>query len=275
MTESEFTQSILDMQNPSNRAAKNYSELERIIIIRPEGTSHDIIEIAAYAAQHGDLKNFQRFKEILEKQKKANMLLSDAFKRIILFETAMYVGGAYAIDLKNEEISREMVPKMLKACYPLIDGEDYSAAYASIVEAHKKLNERKIWLEVCGRANSTYLLDLKQVLDFCAPDKYQRKINVGFAGRQIFFSIPETGRYQNEIETNPRFADFKEKWPHLMNPAIGFFYLKSPEDVTYVAQFLDKFARQHIILSHDKVRFSKERTLEEQFKIEKHHADIG
>ncbi len=262
---------VLDSLSSSRQVSRGAQKLERVIVIRPAGTTEDIIETVSYVARHGDLQGYDldKLNIIMDKKKEADRALSNAFKRVTLFEAAAYIGETFASELGGDDIAREIIPEILSAQTSLMGNIDCSRAYETITKAYGKLlDKRKSPLNVSGKVSGTYLFDLKQVLSLCSPERHQTVMNTGFAGRHIRFSIPEGGIYQAEVTSNPDFADFSKRWPHLLNPAIGRVVLESPETTDYANQFLDRFSRQYHTIEPAEVRFSNGRTLEEQFRIE-------
>jgi hypothetical protein len=267
-------QKVMDAINPANRSPTNAQKLERIIVIRPAGTTEDIIDTLAYISANGEFKPdfFARLNQINEKEKQAARSLSNAFKRICLFEAAAYIAGTYTTELGDTELARTTVPELLRAQTSLMNEVDCTTAYRTITDAYARLkDQRKTSLGVSGKTDGVYLFDLKQVLKLCDPSEHQARMNTRFAGRSIRFATYDFGGYtvyQDEVDSNPEFAQFKKRWSHLFNPAVGRIVLQSPATVDYAAEFLDKFARRHQTVDPAKVRFSNGRALAEQFRIE-------
>ena len=259
----------------------NPHEFEKVIVIKPSGTTGDMIELISHAKQYGNLHDrVESVKETLRKEREINKKLSDAFKRIVLFEAASYIGGELVASqgiLKG--FAETAMPKLLHAQTDLMSHQqDYSQPYNAILSLQtgdmgiSVISYRN--LQAVGRLQSTYILNLEQVINTCNPKSFLTHINVGFSGRHIRFSIPEGGIYQKEIESNPDFADFAKKWSHLFNPAIGYIKIKSPEDVGYAGRFLEDFFRNHILVDTEEVRVQNGRKLMEQFNIENRYAGI-
>ena len=153
---------VVDSINLGRQISEGARKLERVIVLRPAGTTNDIIGIVSYAKQHGDLKGYDvnRIEQVMEKERKANRVLSDAFKRITLFEAASYIEGTFASELGDDDVAREKVPEILRAQISLMDRSDYSEAYETITQAYRTLlGQRGSHLKVSGKVNGTYLFN--------------------------------------------------------------------------------------------------------------------
>src|SRR3989344_847292 len=201
----DIVKKIMDSQDPGNQTGSNLNEFEKAIVIRPTGTTEDIIELITHARQHGSLHDqVERVKETLRKERGANKKLSDAFKRIVLFEAASYIDGELVASqgiLKN--FAESAMPKLLHAQTDLMSHQqDYSQPYNAMLSLQEGIMGVSVIsyrnLQATGRLQSTYILNLEQVFNACNPESFLTHINVGFSGRHIRFSIPEAGIYQKE-----------------------------------------------------------------------------
>ncbi|MCK4808015.1 MAG: hypothetical protein KAS90_00170 [Candidatus Aenigmarchaeota archaeon] len=76
---------------------QKYGEL---VIVRPSGTTDDIIKTLSHVKSHGNLNEYdERLDLISDKEKKVMREISDLFKRIVLFEAATYIAGTYSEEL--------------------------------------------------------------------------------------------------------------------------------------------------------------------------------
>ena len=246
---------------------------EGLVIIRPPGTTDDIIETLSHVKSHGNLNDYvERLELISDKEKKVMREISDLFKRIVLFEAAAYISGTYSTELPDNVRTEILVPEILDA-QTLLSHEDfrsYLKSYVSIKNIYKYLVEERDALPVDGKVEGSYLTYLDDVLDLCHPEKLQEIMHVGFAGRSIDFIIyGQSTEYSNEIDSNPDFADFAKKWSHLFNPVVGYIEIASPETVDYAEAMMTRFKQNRIIMDEPDVRFKGGRGVCDQLKIAK------
>ncbi len=258
----DLTQLVMALQDPANSVADSTKALERVIVFQPSQAS-DIIPVVSHWKQFGTLKVYdgKEITEILNKQKQAIYDLSNAFKRIVLFELAGYIGAAYVKDLPDEPSTADVVVAINRAQISLMNDPDYSQAHNAIVQASDGL-KGKTYLPVNGRADSLYLVDVGQPLKLCEPHKNLEVMNIGFAGRQIKFSINEFGVHTQEMQRNTELAEFTRTYPSLFKPVSGYILFRSPETVDYANGLLDKFARLHPTLDPIEVSISGRSPLE-------------
>lgn len=248
---------------------QKYGEL---VIIRPPGTTEDIIETLSHVKSHGDLKAFEKLESIIDKEKTARQDLSDIFKKIVLFEAATYIAGIYSTELPDTDQAKILVPKILSSQTLLLHDSfgDYVDSYVLIGDSYKSLVEERGVLTVGGKVEGSYLNDLAEVLDLCEPMKLQESMHARFAGRSIDFVIyGQSTEYGEEIDSNPDFAEFAKKWSHLFNPVVGYIEVKSPETVDYIEGMMKELKQDHITLDDSKVRFNNGRSVCDQLKIAK------
>jgi len=246
---------------------------EGLVIVRPPGTTDDIIETLSHVKSHRNLNDYgERLELISDKEKKVMREISDLFKRIVLFEAAAYISGTYSNELPDDVQTKVLVPEILDA-QTLLSHEDfrsYLKSYMSIKTIYESLVKDRGALTVDGKVEGSYLTYLDDVLDLCHPEILQETMHVGFAGRSIDFIIyGQSTEYSKEIDSNAVFADFAKKWSHLFNPVVGYIEIASPETVDYAKDMMTRFKQNRIIMDEPEVRFKGGRGVCEQLKIAK------
>lgn len=245
---------IMGSQEPEKMVANDAKELERLIVIQPTDTTSNMIKVVAYWKKHGSLKNYdiKKIEAILRNERQAVSALSDAFKRIVLFEVAGYISGIYASHFSREASSKGFIVRLNQAGMSLIGSQDCSEAYKEIVQTYENLRTKES-LQVSGRSEGRYLFDVMDVLNLCAPDNVLPAIDAGFAGRRVCFSINEWGEYTNKVKEDPDFAQFKDIYGNLLKAVCGYLLLRSPGTVEYAGKFLDEFEGKYHILDPSEI----------------------
>lgn len=189
--------------------------LERIIVNIPWGTSEDMIDASCYQMQHGSLEGYptEKFKQIHKKQEAAIQELSDAFKRITLFEVAGYIADTFAaaelkadsghirsiIDSEFERLGKplntaeypakcvEMRDFLKKRNIDLLlhsqmrlmgvslDSVSFAKEHSRIKRSYEFVSKQigEKLFSVGGKTEGVYLFNLAQVLDLCRPDNLE------------------------------------------------------------------------------------------------------
>lgn len=260
---SDLVRRIMELHEPGSRIPQDIPELERLIVIEPDNTSVDVVGAVSHWKQHGSLESYDRKKFAVTAANKAKAVsaLSDAFKRILLFEVSAYISGTYALSFPNEPSTPENVISILRAQTSLLNNGDYKKAHDAVVAAYGNIKQRADF-PVTGRAESSYLYHVGEILRLCEPDKVLKAINTGFAGRHIAFDIQEWGEYLNKDQICDGFAQFSEKHSPLFHPVMGYMLFRSPELVEHAEPHLDAFARRHHIIDANTVSLSGRNPLE-------------
>ncbi len=263
-------------ENQVGQEPDKIKRLKRTIVILPDGLLQDINDTLIEVARHGKLSEgySPRLGQIREREIKARHSLSDAFKRIGLFEVAGYIAGVYSTALGDSDLTSVTIPKLYAVQSLLMSQErDYSKTHNQLVDIFLALKKQKTaFIKACDDSMGTRLPYLSDVLEDCAPMVVQYRMNIALGKNKLRFSIIGGVRgntvYQNMVESNPKFADFSKTYPSLLNPVIGHMILESPDDIDYASDFLDKFVNAHATIDPSEVRFRNGRSLEEQFEIE-------
>lgn len=243
-------------QDPANRVLDDAQKLERVIVIQPPETIINAVSMISYWKKHGTLEGYdiKKIEGIVQRERQIVSDFSNVFKRIVLFELAAYIGGTYATDFPDESSTKEVVANLNRAGISLMHDQDYSQAHQVIAQASKGLKGKK-FLTVMGRAQSSYLTEVDQVLRMCAPEKVLPGMNVGFAGRNIKFAIDEWGEYSQEMKRDPDFGEFAKNYKSIFKPVSGYLLFRSPEIVSYANDLLNEFANKHHTLDLSEITF--------------------
>ena len=257
-----LTERVGTPQTPAGGAG-DAQELERLIVIRPVNTADGIISAVSYWKQHDSLEGYatERLREEAENKKQAVSALSTAFKSIVLYEAATYIGDTYALRFGDEPETRDCVTTLNQAETALMSRDDYSEAHRKIVQAYENIKQR-VELPVGGRAQGAYLFDIGEILELCAPGEILPAINVRFQGKQLHFSITEHGEYTKEMGEYPDFAQFAKRYSGLFRPVSGYMRFKSPQRVEYADRFLDTITRRHHIMNPSEITIGERPPLE-------------
>jgi len=261
----EIINRLLANLNPGKRVSDEAEKLERLIAIAP---SSDIamIPLISHWKTHGDLLSYDKgkLKGIVENQQQAEKTLSNALRKIVMFEIAGYIGSRYAIELPDDPDTSRIVANMNCAGMDLLaefSKRPYSEIYDSISEALEKAEEKGIYLPVFGRSESRWLTDAKSAVLACAPDRELNSMDIGFLGRRIFFSVL-TAKNQKEINRDPSFAEFQGKYGHLCKQVCGYLLYQSPEIVNHAAPLLNKIELGYITLAPENVTIANKPVLD-------------
>jgi hypothetical protein len=249
---------VLASQNPLRGVSDDAQKLERILVIDPFSYT-DIVPIISHWKQHREIKTYnpKKLTDVVNTWNNTAHSLSDAFTRILLFEVASYIGGAYT-KFPEDSLTRKTIPKLLHAQTELMgDTQEHNSAYETIKEAHNGIRERAS-LDVRGKAGGEYLFSVADVLNSCEPNTlhFLQAINVGFAGRNVRFEVQQYGEFAGKKMEDPDFAAFVKSGYIFMRPVCGYLRLTSPEYTGYAGTFLDKVARQHKMLEQSEISFN-------------------
>ena len=211
-------------------------------------------------------------------KQKANRELSDAFKRVILYEIANYLsssegrrprywGIAYTaesiqaqqfLDQGLGDVPDEIMPVQSAVAIPqlecakkkVLEASDYSDAYRTISDIVSRIN----YFNGPNQFQSPLL--------GYAPQNYADTISLDFGGLSCAFVINDSGQYEGERQRNAAFKDFTNKIQDLFNPSAGYLRLGNFGSQDYVLDFLKRFFTNHKLVSPSEVSIEKKPSLE-------------